>query len=252
MGKHHLHPCLLMCLSLLLAPFGCTSNVEQDESTTKKAENTPPSTNKLGQEGPGTKRVEQEDPSIVYTAPHRMNSGGEVRNGIAYDQTVLCTTGIKSLVVPEWGTVVEHHERANVLVIYLAKEFDFTGHVDESFGVVDQRPHMGCVVKKEQEKLWIGTFGEWVGMYEKLDRVKLRIVVPPKLMVAQEKRLHGGFGAVTEDGGKNLAPARGGDLKSLTEKTGGQQECWLHPPEEGEWYKIPCVPDPQRRAKTVK
>jgi hypothetical protein len=196
--------------------------------------------------------AERDDPSIVYTERGRGHRE-PARHFDAFDETALWVAGIQSCSVPEWGTRVERHDKADLLLVYAAKHFHDDSIGPESWDAKSIRKHMGCVTKVEDGKLWLGTYGEFVPMLEIDNRVTLRIVAPRDLTVVQVKGLHGGHGGLSNDSkGPRIAPAEDADLAFLTQKKVGIENCWLPPAEQGKWFKVPTVADPQRRARAGK
>jgi uncharacterized protein (TIGR03067 family) len=189
------------------------------------------------------------DASIVYDVPHRMNSGFTAYNGRAFDQCALSVDPKLKIVLPDKATVVERHDRAGVLLVFMEKRASIRAHFPRPVSIAEYRRTMGCAVKLENGELLIGTFGEF-GFLEGATQMKLLVLVPPKVEVEQRAGLIGGYGgrAGTERPANAINPTREDKKPSLTQSKEGTPPRWVSPTDEDGWHEIPSVPDVDWRA----
>src|SRR5262249_16660079 len=137
--------------------------------------------------------IDPKDASVVYDEPWQMGSGFKAYNGKAYDVAALQVEPKRKVVVPDQATVVERHDQAGVLLVYMEKRASIRAHFTRSVSIADYRKAMGCAVKLEQGALLIGTFGEF-GFLEGATSMKLLVLVPPQVEVERRVGLIGGYG----------------------------------------------------------
>jgi uncharacterized protein (TIGR03067 family) len=192
--------------------------------------------------------VDPTDASLVYDEPHRMNSGFKAYNGKAYDKAALCVEPKSKVVLPDRATVVEQHDQAGVLLVYMEKRAVIRAHFPRPVSIADYRKTMGCAVKLEKGALLIGTFGEF-GFLEGGVSMKLLVLVPPKVEVERREGLIGGYGgrAGSERPPTAINPTRDDPKPALTKSKAGAPPCWLPPTVEDGWHEIPAVADVERR-----
>jgi uncharacterized protein (TIGR03067 family) len=93
--------------------------------------------------------VDPKDASIVYDRPRQMNSGFKAYNGKAYDLAALRVDPKVKVVLPERATVIERHDQAGVLLVYMEKRARIGAHLARPVSIADYRKTMGCAVKLE-------------------------------------------------------------------------------------------------------
>ncbi|HEV8062758.1 MAG TPA: hypothetical protein VGP68_22955, partial [Gemmataceae bacterium] len=196
--------------------------------------------------------IDPKDASIVYDRTHLMNGGFKAYDGNAYDGAALRVDPKLKLVLPDRATVIERHDDAGLVLIYMEKHSHFGAHVRHPVSIANFRKEMGCAAKLDKGALLIGTFGE-LGFMEGSRNMKLFVVVPRGMEVAQRAGLSGGYGgrggATRPPGAIN--PARDEPKPALTKPANGSPPAWLPPTAEDGWHEIPALPDVQRRAGGV-
>jgi uncharacterized protein (TIGR03067 family) len=192
--------------------------------------------------------VDPKDASIVYDKPWQMGSGFKAYNGKAYDKVELCVDPKVKIVLPDKETVVERHDQADVLMVYMEKRATIRAHFVRSVSIADYRKTMGCAVKLEKGALLIGTFGEF-GFLEGSISMKLLVLAPPKVEVERREGLIGGNGgrAGADRPPNAINPARDDAKPALTKAKEGMPTCWLPPTVEDGWHEMPAVADVDRR-----
>jgi uncharacterized protein (TIGR03067 family) len=193
--------------------------------------------------------IDPMDASIVYDRPFWMNSGFKAYNGKAYDKAALGVEPKLKVVLPDKGTIVEQHDRADVLLIYMEKRAVIRAHFPRPVSIAEYRKTMGCAVKLEKGALLLGTFGE-LGFLEGARSMRLLVLVPPKVEVERRVGLIGGYGgrAGSQRAPTAINPTRDDPKPALTKSKGGTPPCWLPPTVEDGWHEIPAVADVERRA----
>lgn len=190
------------------------------------------------------------DSSVIYEKAHVTGSGATLKNGKAFDKCNLHLEKNVRLVVPDKETLVERHDNEHVVEIYMMKRIQFGSQQKESADMVAQmRPKMGCAVKRVNEELFIGTFGEF-SFREGVCEIRLVIFVPAKVDVNQRDGL---IGSPRGPDGKTRSPSALNpfpqDLKAALAKTKeGSPNSFLPPDEDDGWHEIPAVADAERRA----
>jgi uncharacterized protein (TIGR03067 family) len=192
--------------------------------------------------------IDPMDASIVYDEPWQTVSGFKAYNGKAYDKVALCVEPKAKIVLPEKATMVEEHDQAGVLLVYMEKRADIHAHFPRAVSVADYRKTMGCAVKLEKGALLIGTFGEF-SFLEGAVSMRLLVLVPPKVEVERRAGLSGGYGGRGgSDRPKNaINPTRDDPKPALTKTREGMPGCWLPPTAEDGWHEIPAAADVDRR-----
>jgi uncharacterized protein (TIGR03067 family) len=197
--------------------------------------------------------VDPMDPSIVYDKPWQMGSGFKAYNGAAYDKAALCVGPKTKLVLPDKDTIVEQHDKADVVLICMEKRAVIRAHFARAVSITDYRPRLGVAAKLEKGELFIGTFGEF-GFLEGSVNMKLLVLVPAKLEVVRREGLSAGYGgrAGVDRPEKAINPTKDDPKPALTKTKDGMPNCWLPPAAEDGWHEIPAVADVERRAAKKK
>ncbi len=192
--------------------------------------------------------VDPKDASVVFDKPWQMGSGFIAYNGKVYDKASLCIDPKTNLVLPKNAAIVERHDKVDEVQIFMEKRSSIHAHFVRGESVLDYRDRLGCAVKLEKGRLYIGTFGEF-GFLEGSVGMKLVIVVPKNAEVELHEGLSGGYGG---RGGSDrpanaINPTREDPRPPLTKTKKGPPACWLAPTMENGWHTIPTRPDVDRR-----
>src|ERR1043165_1396316 len=195
--------------------------------------------------------VDPKDASIVYDKPWEMGSGFKAYNGKIYDKTILCINPKDTLVLPK-NAIVERHDKADEVLIFMEKRADIRAHFPRPFSVVDQRDRLGCAAKLEKGLVLIGTFGEY-SFLEGSVKMKLLIVAPKNAVIEFREGLSSAYGG---RGGSDrpanaINPTRDDPKPTLSKTKEGMPACWLAPTAEDGWHAIPASADVDRRVAKV-
>jgi len=157
-----------------------------------------------------------------------------VENGIAYDRAMVEIGNSKRIVLPD-DTMIRRVGDPGKIQLYMAKTLGFVGHPPAKMNMHSARRYMGCAIRREDDNLYIATFGEWDSKKEGGARLKLVAIVPKDAQIEVRKKLSGPESIAQEHTVPKLAALTNG--------------WWYGPvsPVQG-WTAIVAIPDPQRMA----